>query len=84
MNIIQATQTITTFIKDSFGLAARVISIEKSDDGGWQGEAEVFEESAFIKSLGLNTKVKDRNIYDVHLNATLEVVGYTRRTEATR
>ena len=55
----------------------RVIGITKMDDG-WQVEAEVYEESSFIKSLGLSTRVQDRNIYAVKLNDSLEVESYER------
>lgn len=48
---------------------------------GWEVEAEVFEESSFIKSLGLPTRVKDRNFYDVTLNENLGVESYTRKGE---
>ncbi len=39
----------------------------------------MYEESSFIKSLGLATKVQDRNIYAIELNDNLEVVSYSRK-----
>jgi hypothetical protein len=53
----------------------KVIAATRIDDG-WEMEAEVYEESSFIKSLGLPTRVKDRNIYIVKLNDNLEVESY--------
>jgi hypothetical protein len=46
---------------------------------GWEAEAEVYEESSFIKSLGLATRVRDRNIYLVKLNEGLEVESFERK-----
>jgi hypothetical protein len=56
----------------------KVIKATKVDDG-WDTEAEVYEESSFIKSLGLPTRVRDRNIYTVKLNDNLEVESYERQ-----
>lgn len=46
---------------------------------GWESEAEVYEESSFIKSLGLPTRVQDRNIYVVKIDEGLEVQSYERK-----
>lgn len=46
---------------------------------GWEAEAEVYEESSFIKSLGLPTRVRDRNIYLIKLNEGLEVESFERK-----
>ena len=48
-------------------------------DGQWHIEAEVYEENSFVKSLGLPTRVQDRNIYEVRLNDNLEVESYERQ-----
>jgi hypothetical protein len=45
----------------------------------WHIEAEVYEENSFLKSLGLPTRVQDRNIYEVRLNDNLEVESYERQ-----
>ena len=80
MKIEQVGKAITDFIKKTIGKDAKVVKVEKSDNG-WTGEAEVYEESSFIKSLGLSTKVQDRNIYEITLNGNLEVVSYARKEE---
>jgi len=59
----------------------KVVKITKVCDG-WETEDEVYEESAFIKALGLNTKVMDRNIYTCKLNDNLEVLSYERKLQA--
>jgi len=48
-------------------------------DSQWHIEAEVYEENSFLKSLGLPTKVQDRNIYEVKLTDNLEVESYERQ-----
>ena len=58
----------------------RVIGVVKSGDN-WDAEVEVYEESSFIKSLGLPTKTQDRNFYSVKLDAGLEVESYGRIKE---
>jgi len=56
----------------------KVIGATKIDDQ-WHIEAEVYEENSFLKSLGLPTKVQDRNIYEVRLSDNLEVESYERQ-----
>lgn len=55
-----------------------VIGAVKVDDA-WEVEVEVFEESSFMKSLGLPTRVQDRNLYHVTLDGDLEVQSYERQ-----
>lgn len=81
MKVEEVNKAIVEFLKSTVNANARdakVIKVERSQDG-WIGEAEVFEESAFIKSLGLPTRVQDRNIYEIKLTDALEVVSYTRK-----
>ncbi len=56
----------------------KVIGATKTDNG-WCIEAEVYEESAFIKALGLPSRVQDRNLYEVKLDEALEVESYERQ-----
>jgi alcohol dehydrogenase YqhD (iron-dependent ADH family) len=56
----------------------KVIGATKVDNE-WHIEAEVYEENSFLKSLGLPTKVQDRNIYEVRLSDNLEVESYERQ-----
>jgi len=75
-NIEEAREAVTIFISKALNVEeVRVIGVTKVDDG-WEMEAEVYEESSFIKSLGLPTRVKDRNIYIVKLSDNLEVGSY--------
>ncbi len=83
MKIEEVGKAIKDFLKEVLDKDSKVIKIEKSQEG-WIGKAEVFEESAFIKSLGLPTKVQDRNIYEIKLTDNLEVNSYARKEEVTR
>jgi len=80
-NIQQARETVVKFLKESLGVdKVRVIGVKKLDSG-WETEAEVYEENSFLKSLGLPTRVQDRNIYIVKLDDSLEVQSYERQQE---
>jgi hypothetical protein len=77
-NIEKVSELVSEFLKKVLNVKeVRVIRIAKVGDG-WQSEAEVYEESSFIKSIGLPTRVRDRNIYAVKLNNSLEVESYKR------
>ena len=79
--IQEVNNQIIDFLIETIGYEAKVISLSKEGDT-WVGIAEVFEESNFIKSIGLNTNVKDRNLYEVKLDSKLEVTSFSR-TEGT-
>ncbi len=78
-NIEDTKKTVVEFLKKTLNVKdVKVIKASKVDDG-WESEAEAYEESSFIKSLGLSTKVQDRNIYVVKLNDNLEIDSYERK-----
>jgi len=75
-------KAVTVFLKKTLDAKdAKVIKVANVG-GGWETEAEVYEESAFIKALGLSTKAQDRNLYVVKLNEELEVESYERLGQA--
>jgi hypothetical protein len=75
----EAVQAVSGFLNRTLSVSnAKVIKVRKTQDG-WEEEAEVYEESSFIKSIGLATRVKDRNIYRVKVDENLEVQSYERR-----
>ena len=77
-NIEKVGQAVVEFLKNTLNIQdVKVIKATKVDDG-WEAEAEVYEESSFLKSVGLPTKVQDRNIYAVKLSDNLEVESYER------
>ena len=77
--INDAGKAVGEFLKRTLG--AKDIKMIKTAkvDNGWEAEAEVYEESSFIKSLGLPTRVRDRNVYLVRLNDKPEVESYERK-----
>jgi len=81
-NIEGAKKAVIEFLKKTLNVKdVKVIKATKVSDG-WDTEAEVYEESSFIKALGLPTRVQDRNIYTVKLNDSLEVESYEREGQA--
>lgn len=80
-NVEKIRKTVSAFLKETLNVGdVKVIKVEKVSDN-WEVEAEVYEESSFIKSLGLSTKVQDRNIYFVKLDDSLEVQSYGRKEQ---
>ncbi len=83
-NIEEAARAVSEFLKKTLNVQdVRVIKTTKIGDN-WEAEAEVYEESSFIKSLGLPTRVQDRNFYEVKLNDSLEVESYGRKSESSK
>jgi alcohol dehydrogenase YqhD (iron-dependent ADH family) len=77
--IEEAKNTVLEFLQKALGAEdVKVIGATKVDNQ-WHIEAEVYEENSFLKSLGLPTRVQDRNIYEVRLNDNLEVESYERQ-----
>lgn len=78
-NIEEAGKISSEFLKRTLNVKdVKIIRAGRSSDG-WETEAEVYEESSFIKSLGLPTRLHDRNIYSVKLDDHLEVQSYERK-----
>jgi hypothetical protein len=80
-DIAQVGKAASEFLKQTLNVKdVKVIKVTKADEG-WETEAEVYEESSFIKSLGLPTRVQDRNFYEVKLSSSLEVESYGRKEQ---
>ena len=79
--IEETAKTVSEFLKKTLNVEEGKIKIIRTirDNAGWETEAEVYEESSFIKSLGLPTRVQDRNIYMVKLDDNLEILSYERK-----
>jgi hypothetical protein len=79
-NIEEARKISSEFLKKTLNVKeVKVIKVAKAGNV-WEAEAEVYEESSFIKSLGLPTRVQDRNIYTVRLEDNLEIQSYERKS----
>ena len=78
-NIAETGRAVVEFLKGMLDVEqVKVIKVTKVD-GGWETEAEVYEESSFLKSLGLPSRIQDRNIYLVKLDDDLEIESYERQ-----
>lgn len=78
--IEEARKVSSEFLKKTLNVKdVKVIKVTKAGSG-WETEAEVYEESSFIKSLGLASRVQDRNVYTVRLEDNLEVQSYERKS----
>jgi len=80
MKIDEVRAVIEDFFKSTLKKNSKIMRITKEEDG-WSGDAEIYEESSFIKSIGLPTKVQDRNIYEIKLNDELDVMSYGLKEE---
>ena len=79
IGIEKAKNTVVEFLQKALNVKdVKIIGATKVDNE-WHIEAEVYEENSFLKSLGLPTRVQDRNIYIVKLNDSLEVESYERQ-----
>ncbi len=77
--IEDAKNATAEFLKRALGVQdVKVIGATKVDNE-WHVEAEVYEENSFLKTLGLPTRVQDRNIYEVKLSDDLEIESYERQ-----
>jgi len=77
--IQEAKNMVVEFLQKALEVTnVKVIGATKVDNE-WHIEAEVYEENSFLKSLGLPTRVQDRNNYMVKLNDSLEVESYERQ-----
>ena len=83
-DIEEAGRISTEFLKNTLKLQDVKIVKASKDGDGWETEAEVYEESSFIKSLGLPTRVQDRNVYTVKLDEHLGVQSFERKTQEKR
>jgi len=77
--ITDVNNTVIEFLRSTLGAKdVKIIKVLKKGDA-WETEAEVYEESSFIKSLGLPTRVMDRNLYSVILNESMGIESYKRK-----
>jgi hypothetical protein len=80
--IEKARMAAAVFLKRTLGVEnVKVTKLGKVGDG-WEIEAEVYEESSFIKALGLASKVRDRNIYSIKMDIGLEIQSYEKLGQA--
>jgi len=81
VRIEKTSKTACDFLKKMLHVDESKIKVLRTvkHNGDWETEIEVYEESSFIKSLGIPTRVLDRNIYTVRLDDDLEILSYGRK-----
>lgn len=77
--IEEVSEQAVAFVKRRLSLAEARVIRAASSESGWGVEVEVYEESAFIKALGLPTRVRDCNIYLLKFDDQLNVQSYGRK-----
>ncbi|MEK7170310.1 MAG: gas vesicle protein GvpO [Patescibacteria group bacterium] len=66
------------FMKETLGKEGDIVKATKKDDG-WEVEIEVVEQSEYMKKIGIQKPVYDRNVYRVSLDRNFELVSYERK-----
>jgi len=77
MRIGEAGRVATEFLKETLQKKGAVVKMSKTPEG-WEVHVEVIEPSEYIKALGIPVTVRERNLYEVKLDETLEVVSCER------
>jgi hypothetical protein len=77
MLIDKVNKVVSDYVKSKLSSEFKIISALKFGDN-WKVTAEVFEDSAFIQSIGLKTKAKDQNTYEFTLDENLEIIGFDK------
>ena len=76
--IVGVRQRVTSFLGEALMVESIKIVKALKTENGWEALAEVYEDSAFIKELGLQARVKDRNLYEVKLDENLDITAFER------
>lgn len=77
MKIEEARKVATEFLKGTLQKEGAVVKMGKAPEG-WEVHVEVIEASEYIKALGIPATVRERNLYEVKLDETLDVVSCER------
>ncbi|MEQ8548941.1 MAG: hypothetical protein RIC03_13580 [Cyclobacteriaceae bacterium] len=77
MLIDKVNKVLSDFIKARLSPQFSITSIKKDGDN-WEATADVFEDSAFIQTVGLKTNAKDKNTYAFQLDDKFELIGFEK------
>ena len=66
------------FIKEMVGKEGDVVKATKTKDG-WEVAVEVIEQSEYMKKIGIQKPVYDKNVYQVVLDQNFDLVSYERK-----
>ena len=76
MGIAEVSQTVAKFFEEVLGKTGRVITVEPNGEGGWRALVETMEESEYMRHLGKSDLL---GLYEVHLDAHMGIVSYSRK-----
>ena len=80
--IVEVREKTDEFLKQVLNVeSVKIIKTSKTEEG-WLAIAEVYEDSAFIKELGLKTKVKDKNLYEIQFDSNFEIISYEQHGQS--
>jgi len=77
VNLIKVNKALSLFISESLSEQFTITGLKK-EGKNWSAIAEVYEDSAFIQTIGKKTGAKDRNLYSFLLSDELEVVAFEK------
>lgn len=66
------------FMKELLGKEGDIVKAIKTDNG-WEVEVEVVEQSEYMKRIGIQKPVYDKNVYRVILDRNFELISYERK-----
>ena len=68
------------FIKEMVGKEGDIVKATQTKDG-WEIEVEVIEQSEYMKKIGIQKPVYDKNVYRVVLDQNFDLVSYERKSQ---
>jgi hypothetical protein len=74
--VAEVAQAVVVFFEEVLGKTGRVIAVESEAEGDWRVLVETVEECEYTRRLG---KTDILGLYEVHLDANLEMVSYSRK-----
>jgi hypothetical protein len=77
MKIEEVNREVLGFLRDVLKKEGAIIGTRRTPEG-WEVQVEVIEENAYVRALGIPTRVMDRNVYEAKLSDDLEVVSCAR------
>ena len=80
MEITKVRKAVNDFIKASLSAQFTITGLKK-EGKNWAATAEVYEDSAFIQTIGKKTGAKDKNLYSFLLDDNLEIVAFEKTNE---
>ena len=75
--IIKVNKAVSDYIKSEMSSEFSIASVIKSNEN-WHITAEVYEESTFLREVGIKTRAKDKNLYQFTLDEKTNIIGFEK------